>query len=47
MSSSQIITNEQYIHLPSVVHRLIVDALVERGEWKLVKEPAKKEKERK
>jgi hypothetical protein len=35
------ITNQQYAHLPSVIHRLVVDALVERGEWKIMTTPVK------
>ncbi|MFZ2074961.1 MAG: hypothetical protein WAU64_10870 [Methanoregula sp.] len=39
------ITDEQYRHLPSGVHQLVVDALVERGEWKRVATPVKRAKE--
>jgi hypothetical protein len=38
------ITSQQYAHLPSVMHKLVVDALVERGEWKIVATPVKKGK---
>jgi len=31
------LTSEQYAHLPSATHKLVVDALVERGEWKVTK----------
>ena len=40
------ITDEQYRHLPSGVHQLVVDALVERGEWRRVKTPVEKGKKR-
>ena len=38
------ITDERYRHLPSGVHQLVVDALVERGEWRRVKTPVEKGK---
>jgi hypothetical protein len=38
---TKIITSEEYAHLPSAIHRLVVDALVERGEWRIVNNPPK------
>lgn len=35
------ITSEEYAHLPSAIHRLVVDALVEKGEWRVVKQLTK------
>lgn len=35
------ITSQQYAHLPSMTHRLVVDALVEKGVWKIMKKPIK------
>lgn len=35
------ITFDEYAHLPSAIHRLVVDALVERGEWRVVNKPTK------
>lgn len=29
------ITQSQYAHLPSEIHKLVVDALVAAGEWKI------------
>ena len=40
------ITSEEYTHLPSAIHRLVVDALVERGEWRIVNNPANADKGR-
>jgi len=39
------LTFDQYAHLPSAIHKLVVDALVERGEWRLVNGSSKIEKE--
>jgi len=38
------ITFDEYAHLPSAIHRLVVDALVERGEWRVVSTPSKMNK---
>jgi hypothetical protein len=35
------ITSQQYAHLPSMTHKLVVDALVEKGVWKIVTKPIK------
>jgi hypothetical protein len=32
-----ILTEEQYEHLPSDLHRLVVDVLVRKGEWVIIK----------
>jgi hypothetical protein len=38
MQNSKIvtITSQQYAHLPSMTHKLVVNALVDKGQWKIV-----------
>lgn len=33
------ITEEQYAHLPTAIHKMVVDVLLQKGEWVLIQDP--------